>query len=71
MKKFRPFFLLLITLGAITLSSPTHAQSQCTLLQVSNAAAAEHASSANYWFGVTWGLSGPGIWSIYKASRGA
>jgi hypothetical protein len=147
MKKFRPLLLLVITVGSIASSTTAYGQSQCNLLQVSNAAAAAHASSANYWFGVmelpflfisvffafltayalrggkfgkgmtymawgflvmavghlhmqiehyygvnifqallgsvsgsiawfvalivTWGLSGLGFWSIYKASRGA
>lgn len=147
MKKFRPLLLLLITVGSIASSSSVNAQTQCSILQVNNAAAAAHASSANYWFGVmelpflfisvffafltayalrggkfgkgmtymawgflvmavghlhmqiehyygvnifktllgqvsgsvawfialivTWGLSGLGFWSIYKASKGA
>ncbi|GGA91092.1 hypothetical protein [Puia dinghuensis] len=147
MKKIRPLFLLLITVGFLTSSSTVYSQSQCNLLQVSNASAVAHASAANYWFGVmelpflfisvffafmtayalrggkfgkgmtfmawgflvmavghlhmqiehyyginifksllgqmsgsiawfialivTWGLSGLGFWSIYKASRGA
>ena len=52
MKKFRPLLLLLITVGTIASSSSVHAQVKCSLLQVNNAAAAAHASSANYWFGV-------------------
>lgn len=52
MKKFRPLLILLITIGTLVSSSTVYAQSKCNLLQVSNAAAAAHASSANYWFGV-------------------
>jgi hypothetical protein len=147
MKKFRPLFLLLITVGSIFTSTTVNAQAQCSLLQASNAVNVAHASATNYWFGimelpflfiavffafltayalrggrfgkgmtfmawgflvmavghlhmqiehyyginvfkmllgqvsgsvawfialiVTWGLSGLGFWSIYKASRGA
>ena len=53
MKKFRPLFLLILTVGIIaSSSSPAHCQSQCDLLQVNNAAAATHASNMSYWFGV-------------------
>jgi hypothetical protein len=52
MKKFRPLLLLLITVGSIASSSTVYGQSQCSLLQVSNATEAARASSANYWFGV-------------------
>jgi hypothetical protein len=53
MKKFRPLHLLLITVLTFAVSSTTaYGQSQCSLLQVNNAAGAMHSSSANYWFGV-------------------
>ena len=52
MKKFRPFFLFLITVGLLTFSSTVYSQAKCSLLQVNNAAAIAHASSTNYWFGV-------------------
>jgi hypothetical protein len=53
MKNFRPLTLLIITIGVIAVSSPeAHAQVNCSLMQVSNAAAATHASSMSYWFGV-------------------
>ena len=51
MKKFKPLFLLILTVGIIaSSSSPAHCQSQCDLLQVSDAAA--HGSNMSYWFGV-------------------
>lgn len=69
MKKFRPLFLLLITVGAIaTSSSPAYCQAQCNLLQVNDAASTAHAYTAGYWFGVM-GL--PFLYSIYKAGKGA
>lgn len=52
MKKFRPLHLLLIAVLTFGASATGYGQSQCNLLQVSNANAALHASSANYWFGV-------------------
>ncbi len=53
MKKLRPVFLLIITLGVIASSSPTaYSQAKCSLLQVSNTATAAHAASASYWFGI-------------------
>ena len=51
MKKFRPYLLLLITLGIIA-SSPAYSQVQCNILQANNAAATTHAYNAGYWFGV-------------------
>jgi hypothetical protein len=148
MKKLRPLFLLLITVGTIVASSSSaFCQAQCNLLQANNASGVLQQSSMSYWFGVmelpflfiavffafltayalrggkfgkgmtfmawgflvmavghlhmqiehyyginifktvlgqisgsiawfaalilTWGLSGLGFWSIYKASRGA
>ena len=53
MKKIRPLLLLLITVGIIaSTSTPSYSQSQCRLLQVSNASADTHAYNAGYWFGV-------------------
>ncbi len=53
MKKFRPLFLLILTAGLITASSSSaFSQVSCSLLQVNNAASAEHASNMGYWFGV-------------------
>jgi hypothetical protein len=147
MKKLRPLFVLLITVGVLASPSVALCQAQCNLLQVNNAENTVHASNMSYWFGVmelpflfiavffafltayalrggrfgkgmtymawgflvmavghlhmqiehyyginifksvlgqisgsiawfialvvTWGLSGLGFWSIYKASRGA
>jgi len=54
MKNFRPLTLLIITIGVIAVSSPA-VQAQvgnCTLMQVSNAAAATHAGNMSYWFGL-------------------
>ncbi|HEY4290997.1 MAG TPA: hypothetical protein VGN00_28040 [Puia sp.] len=51
MKKFKPLFLLILTVGIIaTSSSPAHCQVQCDLLQVNNTAA--HGSNMSYWFGI-------------------
>ncbi|HMI61086.1 MAG TPA: hypothetical protein VK518_09265 [Puia sp.] len=53
MKKFKPLFLLILTVGIIaSSSSPAHCQSQCDLLQVNNAAAAVHDANMGYWFGI-------------------
>ncbi len=53
MKNFRPLFLLVITVGMVAASSTTaQCQPACSLLQVSNAADATHASNMSYWFGV-------------------
>ena len=148
MKKFRPLYLFLITVGLIAgSSSSAFCQAHCDLLQANNAMNAMRSSNMSYWFGVmelpflfiavffafltayalrggrfgkgmtfmawgflvmaighlhmqiehyyginifktvlgqmsgsiawfaalivTWGLSGLGFWSIYKASRGA
>jgi hypothetical protein len=59
MKNFRPSILLTVTIGMIAVSSPAQSQVNSSLMQVNNAA------------GVTWGLSGLGFYSIYKASKGA
>ena len=50
MKKLRPLFLLVITLGVMS-ASPAFSQVQCNLLQANNAAAATHAYTTGYWFG--------------------
>ena len=147
MKKFRPLFLLVITVGVISLPHPAFCQARCNLLQANNTSALTHSSNMSYWFGImelpflfisvffafltayalrggrfgkgmtfmawgflvmaighlhmqiehyyginilrsllgqlsgsiawfaalilTWGLSGLGFWSIYKASKGA
>jgi hypothetical protein len=53
MKKFRPLFLLILTVGVIaSSSSPARCQSQCDLLQVNNAAITTHGANMSYWFGV-------------------
>jgi len=53
MKKLRPLFLLILTVGIIaSSSSPAHCQSQCDLLQVNNTAATTLGSNMSYWFGV-------------------
>jgi hypothetical protein len=51
MKNFRPFLLLLITIGLGSIT-PAFSQAQCNLLQANNAVNAAHNSSASYWFGV-------------------
>ena len=53
MKKFRPLFLLIISIGMIAVSAPAaQCQVGCSLLQVGNGASAAHASNMSYWFGV-------------------
>ena len=52
MKKFRPLFLLLITVGALASPSLAFCQAGCSLLQVNNAETVAHASNASYWFSV-------------------
>ena len=51
MKKLRPLFLLLLTLGVMG-ASPAFSQVQCSLLQANNTVAATHAYSTGYWFGI-------------------
>jgi hypothetical protein len=52
MKKFRPLFLLIITIGMmVSSSSSAYCQVNCSLLQVNNAAGVAHASNMSYWFG--------------------
>jgi len=53
MKKLRPLYLFVITVGMIAASSSSaFCQAHCNLLQANNAATAMHSSNANYWFGV-------------------
>jgi hypothetical protein len=53
MKKFRPLILLIISLGIVAVSSHgAQAQAGCSLLQVSNGAAAAQSSNMSKWFGV-------------------
>ncbi|HEV2480333.1 MAG TPA: hypothetical protein VGS79_11735 [Puia sp.] len=52
MKKFRPLFLLIITVGMLASSSPAYCQAHCSLLQANNTAEISHTSSSSYWFGI-------------------
>lgn len=74
MKNFRPLFLLLLTVAVIA-SSPGYSQVHCELVQANNSTSAAHTMRGGK-FGkgtllMTWGLSGLGFYSIYKASKGA
>jgi len=55
MKKLRPLYFLLVTLGVMG-ASPAFSQVQCNLLQANNASAATHAYSTGYWFGIRSGI---------------
>jgi hypothetical protein len=53
MKKFRPLFLLIVTIGMIAVSAhPAQCQAGCGLLQVNHSTEMAQTSTMSYWFGV-------------------